>query len=238
MDKLPSFFLAVDTSNKYQAESSLESLYGIDKDFGIKLNLDLILSDIMVISRIKKRWNRPIFVDLKLWNGRRTMREVVKMVAVIGASVISIHALTADLMVDAVEEAHRNNMCVLANTILTHYDDKYCKVFFGMCLDTVVYKLAREALHRKCDGYILPGTKLNSLKDLGGIKFCPAVRPSWFGDKLVNWQKQIITPSEALKKGADIVSCGSPVFKSKNPSEALEKILEEIDECTRSCDSA
>ena len=85
--------------------------------------------------------------------------------------------------------------------------------------------LARCAVELGCDGVILPGTELESISDLKTIKAIPGIRPLWYQDKR---HLREITPKEAKEKGADIIVCGSPIMKSENPVEAMQKILEEI----------
>ncbi|MEA3463683.1 MAG: orotidine 5'-phosphate decarboxylase / HUMPS family protein [Patescibacteria group bacterium] len=225
---LPKFFVANDASDINEAINKTELILDVAGDYGIKLNLDLVLKDINIISKIAKLSNKPIFVDMKMWNGKRTMNEAIKVIADQGAAMINVWAQADSMLEKAVDTAKKVGLTILGVTVLTHYDDDYCKKFFGRPMDKMVRLLAKTALKWGCDGYILPGTCLDAVLDLGGIKFNPAVRPKWFGDKQVNFQKQIMEPEEAFRKGADIVSCGSPVFKSQDPKRALELILEEI----------
>ena len=53
----------------------------------------------------------------------------------------------------------------------------------------------------------------------------PGVRPLWAasGD-----QKRVMTPKEAIQKGADYIVVGRPITQDKNPLAAAGKILEEI----------
>ena len=226
---LPKFFVANDASDQNEAIKKIELISGVSEYYGIKLNLDLVLKDINIVSKIAKLSGKPIFVDMKMWNGKRTMNEAIKAIADQGATMVNVWAQADSMLEKAVDTAKKAGLTILGVTVLTHYDDDYCKKFFGRPMDKMVRLLAETALEWGCDGYILPGTCLNAVADLGGLKFNPAVRPHWYGDKAVNFQKQIMEPGHAFMKGADIVSCGSPVFKSQNPKKALELILEEID---------
>ena len=228
METLPKFFVANDASDLNEAINKTELISGVSENYGIKLNLDLVLKDINIINKIAELSGKPIFVDMKMWNGKRTMNEVIKTVADQGASMVNVWAQADSMLEKAVDTAKKAGLTVLGVTVLTHYDDDYCKRFFGRPMDKMVRLLAKTALKWGCDGYILPGTCLDAVADLGGLKFNPAVRPFWYGDKVINFQKQIMEPGQAFKKGADIVSCGSPVFRSQDPKRALELILEEI----------
>jgi len=226
---LPKLFVANDASTWQKALDNLRMIDGVKGDYGIKLNLDLILKNLDNIAFFQSFFQRPLFIDLKMWNGARTMSEVFKAVADQGATMVNVYALADSMLDKAIKVAKEAKLIVLGVTVLTHYNEAYCQKFFKRSLDETVRLLAETALQRGCDGYILPGTTLDAVSDLGGIKFNPAVRPAWFEDKKANLQEQIMTPSDALRKGSSIVSCGSPIFKSPDPKEALRQILAEIE---------
>ena len=86
-----------------------------------------------------------------------------------------------------------------------------------------------SAINAGADGLIaspLEVTLLRSLKcTTGKIIVTPGIRPrnSDSGD-----QKRISTPSEALAAGADYLVIGRPIWQSKNPRLATEKILNDL----------
>lgn len=226
--KLPKFFAAVDDSTEAEVFKKIDKIASVNGYYGIKINLDLVIKDFSVIGRVAQKTNKPIFVDLKLWNGKRTMRETITEVANNGAAMVNVWALADSMLEDAVKVAEEKGLTILGITVLTHYNNDYCRKFHNMDMPDLVRLLAETSLRWGCDGYILPGTMLDAVSDLGGIKFNPAVRPEWFADKKANFQEQEFQPGEAIRRGSHIVSCGSPVFKSPDPAEALSKILKEV----------
>ena len=54
----------------------------------------------------------------------------------------------------------------------------------------------------------------------------PGVRPVWasHGD-----QKRVMTPKEAIEKGANFIVVGRPITQDPNPLEAAKKVLREIE---------
>ena len=226
---LPKFFVANDASDTNEAINKTKLISGVSGNYGIKLNLDLVLKDINIISEIAKLSGKPIFVDMKMWNGRRTMAEVICKLADLGVSMTNVWAQAEDMLADAVRVAQETGIALFGLTVLTHYDDTWCKKFYGRNLNNTVRLLAKTAMNAGCDGYILPGTCLKAVSNLRGLKFNPAVRPAWYGGGK-NYQKQIVEPGVAIRGGADVVSCGSPVFESSgNPAKALRLILEEVE---------
>jgi orotidine-5'-phosphate decarboxylase len=91
-------------------------------------------------------------------------------------------------------------------------------------LETVRH-FAEIATAAGCHGIILPGTALKSVADLDTIKVVPGVRPTWYKDAR---HEEKIKPRVAAEKGANVLVCGSPIMKSENPVDALQRILAEI----------
>lgn len=226
--KLPVFWLALDFSTADEVRQVIEALRDVEGEYGCKINLDLFMREPTIVRWILEQAKRPVFVDMKMWNGPRTMTSVVESVADSGACMTNAYALADDLLLKAVKAAHSRGVMLLGVTVLTHYTEEYCKRVFCRPLCGTVRMLAEMALYAGCDGYILPGTTLCEVNDLSGIKFNPAVRPEWFQDPGANHQKQFMTPRDALLAGSNMISCGSPVFGSTNPSENLSRILREV----------
>jgi len=227
---MPRFFVAIDVNTKSEALRAAQLIARVSGNFGVKFNLDLILKDPSVLSDFDRKYSWPIFADIKMWNGRRTITEVFKQLADLGVEMVNVWS-AADTMLDrSVQIAKDNGLIVLGLTVLTHYDESHCQKFHKMSMSEIVRLYAKTALERGCNGYILPGTMLDAVSDLPGIKFNPAVRPGWYRDQSINYQEQIMTPAKAVQNGADIVSCGSPVFKNADltPAKAVSKILKEI----------
>ncbi|MDD4013422.1 MAG: orotidine 5'-phosphate decarboxylase, partial [Candidatus Omnitrophica bacterium] len=59
------------------------------------------------------------------------------------------------------------------------------------------------------------------------IVVTPGVRPVWAekGD-----QKRILSPSEAVRQGADYIVVGRPIIESDDPAGAAARIVREIEE--------
>ncbi|MEC9423743.1 MAG: orotidine 5'-phosphate decarboxylase / HUMPS family protein, partial [Nitrospinota bacterium] len=58
----------------------------------------------------------------------------------------------------------------------------------------------------------------------------PGIRPQWSQVSLDD-QSRIITPGKAIEAGADLIVVGRPIRDAKNPDEAAQKIISEIDNC-------
>ncbi len=230
--KLPSFFLANDAQSATEFWAKMRLIATVGNGYGVKINLDLAMDNsFYLIETVASKY--PVFVDMKMWNGKRTMAAVIQRLADYGVAMTNVWAQAEDMLELAVDVASNTEMSLFGLTVLTHYNDQWCRKYYRRNLKDTVRLLAKTSMKFGCDGYILPGTALSSVADLPGLKFNPAVRPGWFGDPQANFQKQIMSHTETIKNRADIVSCGSPIFQSEHPAGALRRILSEVEEAKK-----
>lgn len=220
-------YVALDHNDRKSNVSLAEKLNPIDGKFGYKINLDHYCLWPWYVEEIAKL-DKPFFVDLKMSNGSRTMRNIVEDVVSKGARHTNVWASAERLIKPLAELTRNSNTELLGVTITTHFTEDYCRKFFGKSLPDTVRLWSEAALENGCDGIIIPGTTLNAVANLDCPKLVPAIRPLWFQDRKTNDQEQPVTPTEAKEGGATIMVCGSPIYKSPDPVEALQRILEEI----------
>ncbi len=204
-------------------------------NYGFKINLDSIANFcpnsenpynfIKSINNLGK----PVFLDMKMWNGSRTMNNIAKGCADLNIDIINMYPHAGSKFMIKVKNILKGtNTKLFGLTVLTHYKDEDTFKLYGKNLRDSVRMLAEMNQEFGADGIVVPGNQLNVVKDFSYLKLCPGIRPKWYEDKKSNEQEQIVTPKEAILKGADYIVVGSPILKSKNPSESLEKILNEF----------
>jgi len=207
-----------------------EQLAESPSEFGFKGNIDYFLekgweAGLKRLQRICS--SRNLFVDLKLLNGSRTIRSVIERLIDRCVSYVSVAALADEELQEALAVANGTSTKVLALTVMTHFDESYCKRHFRRSLRETVQHFSETARDRGCDGIIVPGTMLSEVKDLPLLKVVSGIRPKWFKDYR---HSQEIEPRVAVEQGADILVCGSPIVKTERPRESLEKILSEMEQ--------
>lgn len=217
------------SSNLELAQSlSTESSLTNEPSSGFKVNLDHVyLWGTEYIDDIRK-FGKSVFVDLKMNNGSRTMSNIVEDLVNKGVQHVNVWALADRLIKPLAEITRGSNTKLLAVTVTTHFDDKFCQKNFGRNLKETVRHFAEVGLEYGCDGIIIPGTTLDAVSDLDCTKLVPAIRPGWFENTRVNDQEQPITPTEAIQNGANILVCGSPIHSSNNPAEAMRRVYQEM----------
>ncbi len=203
--------------------------------YGFKINLDAVanfspsaLNPYYFVSRVRDL-GKSVFVDMKMWNGGRTMENVAKGCANLGVSIVNMYPHAGGKFIERVKKSlDGSDTKLFTLTVLTHYTDADTQRLYGCLLNEAVRKLAKIGFESGADGLIVPGNQIGDLRLSTMEILSPGIRPSWFEDRKANDQEQTVTPYEALSNGAKYIVVGSPVRNSSNPSEALERIIEEI----------
>jgi orotidine-5'-phosphate decarboxylase len=106
------------------------------------------------------------------------------------------------------------------------YQDRYVND-----LTELVILKARMAKEAGCSGVVCSGLEVKKVKaELGKdfIAVTPGIRPEW---SIVGKddQKRIITPNQAIKRGADYIVVGRPIRTAEKPIDAAKRVLGEIE---------
>jgi len=228
----PLLFIALD----YRGRNANDEIYktakrlsGFDALFGYKLNIDAIERydpNGDLLKRVADL-GRPIFADMKMGNGSYTMASVTEDLCSRGAKIINAWAHLGPLLTQAAEVAEMHDSVIFAVTLLTHFSDEEYRELYGREIDDDIVRYAKMAGKYGCHGVILPGTKLHLVSDSPLYKLVPGIRPEWYGE-MDEEQEQQITPRDAISRGADYLVCGRPIIRSKDPAEALYRVLEEL----------
>ena len=131
-------------------------------------------------------------------------------------------------MEKAIRATEGSKTKILALTVLSHYDEKYCQRWFKRTVSEAVFDFSARAIEIGFHGILLPGTMLGEVVALPTIKVATGLRPGWYEDSR---HEQEATPAEVVRGGAHYAVCGSPVLKQPTMAEkiaALRRILDEM----------
>jgi len=173
------------------------------------------------------------FLDTKLDDIPNTVAGATKAIARIGIKIFNVHASAGK---EAVKQAvaNRGDSIVLGVTVLTSHSEESCVSTFGDKPGPKVVQFAKMLAEVGANGIVCSPQELRLLAQYPELaklkKVVPGVRPEWaaIGD-----QKRVMTPSEAIKAGADFVVIGRPITQPPpeigGPVEAAQKIAGEIE---------
>jgi orotidine-5'-phosphate decarboxylase len=191
----------------------------------LKIGLELFTAEGPAVVGLVRE-HAPVFLDLKFHDIPNTVERASANAAKLGVHMFNVHALGGEgMMRAAVEGAHRGADAVgtamplvLGVTVLSSLAE-------GL---TSPASLAFEAKAAGLDGVVVSGTDVRDVRDACGEDFVlvvPGIRPEGSnGDD----QVRVLTPGEALERGADHLVVGRPVTDAPDPVGVARSILRSV----------
>jgi orotidine-5'-phosphate decarboxylase len=169
----------------------------------------------------------PVFVDCKLHDIPNTVERAATNVARLGVAMLNVHALGGEAMMRAARrgsergagEAGADAPLVVAVTVLSSQAGE------GLASPA---SLAFEAKAAGLDGVVVSGEDVEDVRAACGEEFClvvPGIRPAGSNG---HDQVRILTPAEAIDKGADYLVVGRPLTEAPDPVGVARGILRDI----------
>jgi len=224
-DKL---IVALDVNNLDEALFLVEELRHTVDFF--KVGLELFSACGPAIVEELKRRGLKVFLDLKLHDIPQTVGKALAVLSKLEVDFATVHLLGGEEMLLKAKE-NCGNTKLLGVTLLTSLDTCDLKMlgFTASSVREEVLKLALLAQKCNLDGVVCSPEEVETLKtELPGlIMVTPGIRPQGEGKED---QKRVLSPKEALVKGADYLVVGRPITKASSPSGAALKILKEMEE--------
>lgn len=181
----------------------------------------------------------PLFLDLKLHDIPNTVAGGVRSACLLSPRFLTIHTSGGEAMMrapaDAAKAAGPGRPKLLGITVLTSLDAEDLDAVGqrGPVIDQAK-RLAALAQRSGLDGVVCSAHEVAALRELCGPDFLlvvPGIRPSWAASQD---QKRVITPAEAIARGADYLVIGRPITHSDDPAASLKRIADEIAGATAS----
>jgi orotidine-5'-phosphate decarboxylase len=226
--------IALDVKNKDEAVDLVSKL----KDARtFKVGLELFTAEGPALFKKLKVLRKDVFLDLKLHDIPNTVGGAVRSAVRHGVQMMTIHTSGGrEMMTRAVEAARETaeaekkvRPLLLGVTILTSMKSAELDEI-GMKPDTSgqVLRLAGLAKAAGMDGIVCSPQEIEIVRKEFGrslLLVTPGIRPAWAA---AQDQKRIMTPAEAVAKGADYLVIGRPVTGDPSPGDAFLRIVEEL----------
>jgi len=231
--------VALDVATLAEEEKVLRELGGTVSFFKVGNQL-FTAAGPRAVEAIKKT-GAKVFLDLKYHDIPNTVERTAQAACDLGVDLFNVHALGGFEMMECAakavwnwsEEKGRPGPKILGVTVLTSLSEASLKDVMGetnRTLEEEVLMLARMASSAGLDGVVASPEEIVPIKEACGKEFIvltPGVRPkgSEMGD-----QKRVLTPGEAVRRGADYLVVGRPILSARNPGEAAGAILQEMED--------
>jgi orotidine-5'-phosphate decarboxylase len=226
--------IALDVGTEREALAIAE-LLGEARIF--KIGLELFTATGPALLEETVRMGKKPFLDLKFHDIPNTAAGAVRSATRNGAHMLTLHAsggreMMAAAVKAAEEESARSGKpkpILLGVTVLTSLKDEQLRqVGFADRVADQVLRLATLAKESGLDGVVCSPHEIEIIKKECGVDFLvvtPGIRPVWAA---AQDQKRIMTPAEAILKGADYLVIGRPITGAASPGEAFLSVLAEI----------
>ena len=208
-----------------------------------KVGLPLVVSCGFEAVKIIKEHGGKVYFDGKFQDIPTTMVQACTNLMKKGVDFFNISASGGSKMLTStVNEcknfAKKNSIeppVILGVTLLSSFGQKTLTNELGidMNISNYVLQLSKIAKEAGLSGVIAPDTDAKQIKEELGEDFivvCPAVRPTW---AIVNDQIRIVSPTDAIKAGADYIIIGRPITHAADPTAAAKLIINEIEEALK-----
>lgn len=175
-----------------------------------------------------KEQDRKVFVDLKFFDIPETVARAVRNLSERGADFCTIHGNQS--IMEAAAAAKSGATRVLAVTALTSLDQGDLDDLGFQCdVAALVLSRARRALQAGCDGVVSSGLEVERLRREAPrelICVTPGIRP--VENRIEADQKRIMTPTAAIRAGADYLVVGRPIRDAADPRAMARTLQAEI----------
>jgi orotidine-5'-phosphate decarboxylase len=215
-------FVALDTPDLGKARALAQAV--APHVGGLKLGLEFFAANGPAGVRTLSESGLPIFLDLKLHDIPNTVGKAVAALAPLAPAVLTVHAAGGRAMLEAARAAAPASCKVVAVTVLTSLDQAdLAQAGIGSSPAEQVERLADLTRAAGCDGIVCSGEEVATVAARwpGGTFVIPGLRPA--GSDLGD-QKRVLTPAEALARGASLLVIGRPITGAADPREAARAI--------------
>ncbi|MDX2214281.1 MAG: orotidine-5'-phosphate decarboxylase [Oculatellaceae cyanobacterium bins.114] len=203
-----------------------------------KVGLELFVSSgSTVLAALQERQKR-IFLDLKFHDIPNTMAGACRAAGRFGVDLLTVHIAAGHTALTAAHTAAQEGAIaagltppqLLGITLLTSLTSRALafELKIPLELPDYVVQMALLAQASQLSGVVCSPQEVAQLRQVCGDGFlfvCPGVRPTWAdsGD-----QQRSLTPSAAIKAGADYLVIGRPITQAPDPGAAFQRICDEL----------
>ncbi len=226
--------VALDYSERTEAEQLLDQLYGIPCYF--KVGMQLFYAEGPDYVRSLKARGHRVFLDLKLHDIPNTVRGAAQSLTRLGVDMFNVHAAGGQAMLEAAllgvrdaleKDASLTAPCVIGVTQLTSTSEQVLNDEIGIPgrMEETVLRYAAMCSQSGLGGIVCSPREARLVKAHCGEDFLsvtPGIRPAGAS---VDDQSRIMTPAQAFAAGSDYIVIGRPITAAPNPRQALEEII-------------
>ena len=223
-------FCAVDTSEIDKAVTLVDQIS--PHIGGIKLGLEFFSScGLLGLEKIKK-FEIPIFIDLKLYDIPNTVKKALRNILQFEPKYTTLHLSGgSEMLIECVNVKNELNSItkLIGVTMLTSFNDVLIsEIGIEKSVNENVKQLTQLAANCGMDGIVCSPLEISEVKKTHKSELqiiSPGIRGK---ENIANDQKRTLSAKEAIEAGADVLVVGRPITDAKDPAKAAKNIYSEI----------
>jgi orotidine-5'-phosphate decarboxylase len=187
------------------------------------------------VCKMVKTSGANLFLDLKFHDIPNTVKGAVRSAMEAEADMLTFHASGGEKMLraarEAVDESGREDVVLVAVTVLTHLNIDDLGALFGSqnTSEEMILSLAGVAKRAGMTGVVASARELRLIKDAMGEDFTVVTPGIRLPDKnAADDQVRVVTPEKAVGDGADYIVVGRPIIAAPDPVAACTEILQRM----------
>ncbi|HUV04538.1 MAG TPA: orotidine-5'-phosphate decarboxylase [Armatimonadota bacterium] len=231
--------LALDVGGEREAVDLVKELGDCVGAF--KVGLELFNSTTpRIFESLRRAGADRIFYDCKFHDIPNTVARAVRAAVRMGVWMLNVHASGGSAMMRAAadaadDEAHRLGVevpLILGVSVLTSISQEmlHDELSVPVLVENQVTHLAQLSQNSGLDGVVASPHEILPVKAACGPQFLvvtPGVRPTWAA---ANDQKRVMTPSQAVRDGADYIVVGRAITAADDRRAAAERVVAELEQ--------
>ena len=167
------------------------------------------------IKELSDQFGKKIFLDLKLHDIPNTVSRAITALKNLPLEFLTVHISGGTEMLRVAHQTIREYLprtLLTGVSVLTSLGQKEMTSLFGVVdKKEIIRQMAMIAKQAKVDALVCPACELATVSDLDLIKICPGIR---FQEDSHHDQKEVTSPLEAIKRGADFLVMGRSLTQS------------------------
>jgi len=222
--------VALDVSGIEKAEELVDILIPYVKLFKVGSFLFTACGPRVLDTVVRK--GGEVFLDLKYCDIPNVVSNSVRMAQRHRVFSLTLSILGGRKMLEAAASIHPRPL-LWGVTILTSIDSSDMKELgISREIDDEVVTLAKMAESAGLEGVVASPLEIELVRKATRKDFTvvtPGIRPLGKEKPLSDDQKRVMTPGEALLRGADYIVVGRPIIEASDPVAAVKQILQEME---------
>ncbi len=186
-----------------------------------------------VVDRLQER-GFEVFLDLKFHDIPNTVAGACRSAARLGVWMLNVHASGGEAMMRAAREAIAGVArppLLIGVTILTSLSlEDLKRMGFGGSVEENVVRLARLARASGLDGVVCSAQEAAAIRQATGADFTLVTPGIRLASSPKDDQSRVVTPTEAVRLGADYLVIGRPIIQARDPAATLQEIRHSLGE--------